>query len=113
MGEHATSDVAVRELEAGLCRALGDVTRLRIVYALAGGPLSVGILCHRLGASQPAVSRHLKVLRDQSLVSASRQGQFVQYELRDANVLEALGMLRRVLTQNMIMETAVYEEARA
>ena len=113
MGEQATSNVAVRELEAGLCRALGDVTRLRIVYALAGGPLSVGTLCHRLGASQPAVSRHLKVLREQSLVSAARQGQFVQYELKDANVLEALGMLRRVLSQNMIMETAVYEEARA
>jgi DNA-binding transcriptional ArsR family regulator len=102
----------VFELEASMCRALGDATRLRIVYALADGPLSVGRLSRLLQASQPTVSRHLKVLREQSLVSASRHGQLVEYELRDSQVLGALDALRQVLAQVLLQEAAICEGIR-
>jgi DNA-binding transcriptional ArsR family regulator len=105
----AVSDAALCDLEAELCRALGDATRLRILYALARGPLSVGDVCRRLALPQPTASRHLKVLRDQSLVSATREGQFVRYRLRGTEVLETLDMLRRVLAGTLSLKQVAFD----
>ncbi|MFL5887298.1 MAG: ArsR/SmtB family transcription factor [Thermoleophilaceae bacterium] len=48
--------------------ALGDPTRRTIFESLAGGPLAVGELAAALPVSRPAVSQHLKVLKDAGLV---------------------------------------------
>ena len=48
--------------------ALGDGTRRAIVDLLADGPLPVGELAARLPVTRPAVSLHLKVLKDAHLV---------------------------------------------
>jgi DNA-binding transcriptional ArsR family regulator len=108
MTERAQSH-SVHELEADLCRALADPTRLRIVYALEGGPSSVGRLSLLLQTPQPTVSRHLRVLRDQSLVQASRAGTTVQYRLGDEEILKALETLRRVLARTLRHDAAVLE----
>ena len=52
-----------RELDA-----LGDPTRRAIFELLATGPLAVGELAGRLPVSRPAVSQHLKVLKEAGLV---------------------------------------------
>ena len=49
--------------------ALADPTRLAIVARLAEGPQAVGELAAGLPVSRPAVSQHLKVLKDAGLVS--------------------------------------------
>jgi DNA-binding transcriptional ArsR family regulator len=107
----AARDVAVCELVAQMCRALGDVTRLRIVRALAEGPQSVGGLGRILDTPQPTVSRHLKVLRDQSVVFPTRHGQSVEYELGDRQVLIALDTLRTVLADSFERRSTAYAEA--
>jgi DNA-binding transcriptional ArsR family regulator len=48
--------------------ALGDPTRRRIFERLAESPLPVGQLARELPVSRPAVSQHLKVLKDAGLV---------------------------------------------
>ena len=48
--------------------ALGDPTRQAILERLAGGPLAVGELAAGLPVSRPAVSQHLKVLKQAGLV---------------------------------------------
>jgi DNA-binding transcriptional ArsR family regulator len=48
--------------------ALGDPTRRRIFERLAEGPLAVGELARELPVSRPAVSQHLKVLKEAGLV---------------------------------------------
>src|SRR5947207_4300427 len=48
--------------------ALGDPTRRAIFERLAAGPSSVGELAARMPVSRPAVSQHLKVLKDAGLV---------------------------------------------
>ena len=48
--------------------ALGDPTRRAIFERLAGGPMPVGRLAAELPVSRPAVSQHLKVLKDSGLV---------------------------------------------
>jgi DNA-binding transcriptional ArsR family regulator len=49
--------------------ALGDPTRRLIFERLARGPLPVGKLASRLTVTRPAVSQHLKVLKDAGLVT--------------------------------------------
>src|SRR3954469_5056103 len=54
--------------------ALGDPTRRAIFESLAGGPLAVGELAAELPVSRPAVSQHLKVLKDVGLVTDQAVG---------------------------------------
>jgi DNA-binding transcriptional ArsR family regulator len=54
--------------------ALGDPTRRTIFERLARGPSAVGALAAYLPVSRPAVSQHLRVLKDAGLVSESAQG---------------------------------------
>lgn len=54
--------------------ALGDPTRRRIFELLQGGPRAVGELAGELPVSRPAVSQHLRVLKDAGLVSERRDG---------------------------------------
>jgi DNA-binding transcriptional ArsR family regulator len=54
--------------------ALGDPTRRRIFELLQGGRLAVGELAADLPVSRPAVSQHLRVLKEAGLVSERPQG---------------------------------------
>jgi DNA-binding transcriptional ArsR family regulator len=54
--------------------ALGDPTRRTIFEQLRNGPRSVGELAGTLPVSRPAVSQHLRVLREAGLVSDRKEG---------------------------------------
>ncbi len=63
-------------------RALGDVTRMRVVQLLAtGGDLTVTDLKVQLGVSQPLLSWHLLRLRRVGIVSMTRSGREVRCAL--------------------------------
>ena len=62
-----------------------DILRLLLERASAGERgTSVSHIVHELGASQPTVSKHLKVLRDAQLVSVREDGQHRYYSLSAA-----------------------------
>ena len=69
--------------------ALGDPTRQAIIERLAAGPLSVGELAREFPVSRPAVSQHLKVLKDAGLVMDRREGNRRIYQV-DPDGIEAL-----------------------
>jgi DNA-binding transcriptional ArsR family regulator len=54
--------------------ALGDGTRRKVFERLRRGPLSVGDIAKDLPISRPAVSQHLKILREAKLVAVSTEG---------------------------------------
>jgi DNA-binding transcriptional ArsR family regulator len=66
---------------APLFAALGEPTRLEILDELTGGERTVGALVDRAGVSQPAVSQHLKVLREAGLVRMRPDAQRRVYSL--------------------------------
>jgi DNA-binding transcriptional ArsR family regulator len=66
--------------------ALGDRTRRAIVLRLAQRPQAVGELAADLPVSRPAVSQHLKVLKDAGLVAERAVGTRRIYRLNDAGV---------------------------
>jgi DNA-binding transcriptional ArsR family regulator len=87
----------ITELHADICSALADPKRILILYALADRTMNVTELADTVGISQPAASRHLKVLRERGLVRPERQGASVEYHLTDLRLIEALDILRAVL----------------
>lgn len=68
----------------GTFAVLGEANRLRILELLRGAELSVGELVDRLGLSQPAVSKHLKVLREAGFVTSRIAAQRRIYRIEPA-----------------------------
>lgn len=71
-------------------KVLGDPTRLRVLLTCLDGPVAVGEIARRSGASQPLVSHHLRLLRGARLVRGERQARQVLYEADDAHVQDML-----------------------
>jgi ArsR family transcriptional regulator len=89
-------------VEARLFQALSDPTRLRILTLLAHEPINVSGMVERLGCAQPAVSRHLRVLRDVALIQDRRMGKEVEYSLNHDQLAEAAGYLECLLTNDRV-----------
>jgi ArsR family transcriptional regulator len=77
-------------------RALADPLRARIVELLADEQLCVCHLTEELGAAQPLVSHHLKVLRDAGLVAGERFRYWTYYRLRPDALRVVAGRLERL-----------------
>ena len=69
--------------------ALGDPTRRAVLDRLRGGPRAVGAIASDLPVSRPAVSQHLKVLKDAGLVVARKEGRQQVYAV-DPSGLDAI-----------------------
>ncbi|RAS74769.1 ArsR/SmtB family transcription factor [Priestia endophytica] len=66
---------------AAVLKILGDKTRLSIMKVLEGGERCVCELVELYDISQPAISQHLKKMRDIGLVKEKRRGQWMFYSL--------------------------------
>ena len=69
---------------AEVFRQLSDGTRLRIFWILSHGEVCVANLSALLGMSSPAVSHHLRLLKDAGLITSRRDGKEVYYRAEDA-----------------------------
>ncbi|HET8739760.1 MAG TPA: metalloregulator ArsR/SmtB family transcription factor [Acidimicrobiia bacterium] len=76
--------------------ALGDPHRRAIVETLAGGEKSVQELADALPISRPAVSRHLRLLKEAGLVADRPDGVRRLYRLDDAGIAEARAFMEEV-----------------
>ena len=99
----------ITRLHADMCSALADPSRILLIYALAEKPYCVSDLAIAVGISQPAASRHLKILRETGLVRTVRQGPSVEYSLTDARLIEALNILRAVLRDRIVYRAGLME----
>jgi len=70
-------------------KALADPTRREILNLLKGGRRSAGDIADRFDITAAAVSRHLSVLKDADLITDTREGKYIFYEL-NASVLEEI-----------------------
>jgi DNA-binding transcriptional ArsR family regulator len=95
---------------AEILKALSDPTRLRLAILLgergAGrcardacgcGPLCVNALAKKLGITQPAVSQHLRVLKQAGLVRGERRGPFMHYSLERDGIRDLVAVLCQAL----------------
>jgi DNA-binding transcriptional ArsR family regulator len=85
-----------RATPVSAAQALADPLRFALLVCLLEAPATVAELVAVTGASQPNVSNHLAVLREQGLVQARRKGRHVEYDIGNpavAQVVEALSAL--------------------
>lgn len=77
------------------CRAMGDETRQEILHLLEQrGELRVGDIVRAFKkSSQPTISHHLKILKQEQLVTSRRDGKEIYYALNEENVAECCGQL--------------------
>jgi DNA-binding transcriptional ArsR family regulator len=87
--------------------ALGDSTRRVIFERVAERPRAVGELARGLPVSRPAVSQHLKVLKDAGLVTVRPEGNRRIYQLDP----EGIGQLRSYLDQFWAKALLAYKAA--
>lgn len=81
---------------AGLMEMLSQPNRLLILCKLLEGERSVQQLAEEAGLSQPAMSHHLKKLRENSLVETRRDAQTIYYSLKGTQVEEVLKVLHKL-----------------
>ena len=88
-------------------QVLGDPTRLAIFEVLANGPRPVGEIAGEVPVSRPAVSQHLKVLKDSGLVMDRQEGTRRLYQLNP----EGVGALRDYLDRFWDRALAGFKQA--
>jgi DNA-binding transcriptional ArsR family regulator len=94
------------EQSAGL-EALSDPTRRAIFELLADRPRPVGVLARELPVSRPAVSQHLRILKDARLVTDRQDGTRRIYQLDP----EGVGALRTYIERFWNQALAAFKEA--
>jgi DNA-binding transcriptional ArsR family regulator len=90
--------------------ALADSTRRAIFERLAEGPAAVGELARELPVSRPAVSQHLKVLKDAGLVLDRAEGSRRIYQLDPAGVGALRAYLDRFWNRSLAAFKATAEQ---
>ena len=88
-------------LHTKICYALGDPTRILILYHLAEAPLYVNELVDKLQIPQSTISRHLRVLRERALVQTKRDGAAIRYTLSEPRIIDALDIMRAILATQL------------
>ena len=87
----------ISQLQANMCSAFTDPTRILILYILRDAPHNVTELANLMNIPQPTASRHLKILRDHGLVQTSRSGVTITYSLVYDRLIQSLEIMREVL----------------
>jgi len=100
-------ELEINLLHERICSALGDTTRIMILYLLAEKALFVNEIADTLGAPQSTISRHLRILRERKLVDTEREGTSVRYSLTDIRIIQALDILRTLLNDQIKAEAAI------
>ena len=75
---------------ADIIKAIGDPTRLKIIYLLEHGELCVCEIMTVLDKPQPTVSHHLNLLKNAGLLKWRKEGVWIHYKLSNPKLLDSL-----------------------
>jgi DNA-binding transcriptional ArsR family regulator len=87
--------------------ALADPTRCRLIELLQGGPQPVHVLAAAFRISRPAISRHLRVLKQSGLISENKFGRENRYALHPGKLAPVQRWLAGLLPAAKITEAPV------
>jgi DNA-binding transcriptional ArsR family regulator len=89
------------ELQSEVCKTLASPKRLEIINALKDGEKTVGELVDILVVPKANVSQHLAVMRHKGILKSRRDGVNIYYKIANPKVVQACGLMREVLTEQM------------
>ena len=76
--------------------AIADPTRRKILKLLKKNALSAGEIANKFEISAPAISKHLKILKNADLIRSSQSGKFIIYELNTSVLEEILLWIKNI-----------------
>lgn len=92
-----------------MLKSLGDENRFQIIRLLLENDLCVGALARILNISKPAVSQHLKILREAGLVRGEKIGYWTHYRVEKELLLEAARHLQElIVSQSAVPSKGAY-----
>lgn len=77
-----------------LLKILGDHQEIKIVLALAEGEMCVYHIVKAVGSNQSAVSHQLRILRENKVIKARREGQNIIYSLDDEHIMQIVNLVK-------------------
>lgn len=83
-----------------ISKVLSDSNRLEIIKLLSKRPMCVHAIVHHLNISQPAVSKHLKLLTNTGLLVSEKKGMYVHYSLKKEILLNHLKSIEKVIQES-------------
>src|SRR5713226_1458439 len=90
-----------------LLEAVSEPMRMQIVFLLSDhAQLNVGEIARQFRISRPAISHHLKVLKDAGIVRSEKSGQEVYYRIDRQRIVTALRALADKLERSVSSETS-------
>lgn len=92
-----------------ICKALSDPTRVRIFLFLTKKTFCVNAIVSFLNISQPAVSQHLKILRETGLVRAERRGYWMHYSANLKKVREFVNIISNITEEKKERKSKIEE----
>jgi DNA-binding transcriptional ArsR family regulator len=98
------------EIQARLCKAMGDPIRLEILHNLRDCPKHVAELVRLLRRPQPTLSRHLSILRSAGIVFAEHQGQSVYYRIANPKLFKVCDLMRETLEEQSALQSRLMRE---
>ncbi|MEV8016118.1 metalloregulator ArsR/SmtB family transcription factor [Streptomyces sp. NPDC086554] len=104
--------VPLYEAKAEFFRMLGHPVRIRVLELLQDGPMPVRELLAAIEIEPSNLSQQLAVLRRSGIVTATRSGSTVVYELAGGDVAELLAAARRILSALLTGQSELLEELR-
>ncbi len=81
-------------------QTLADANRLRIIKVIGQERRSVSEIVEATGLSQPLVSHHLRLMREQGILETQREGPFIYHRLKETRLLEALGFFAEIAAES-------------
>jgi DNA-binding transcriptional ArsR family regulator len=78
-----------------LIESVSNLTRIKIIRALAETPLAAGDLARVVNRTAPATSQHIRVLRDAGAIESTRSGNVVRYRLTKTTSAQILEVIAR------------------
>ncbi|MFC9962303.1 ArsR/SmtB family transcription factor [Streptomyces nigra] len=90
--------VPLYQAKAEFFRMLGHPVRIRVLELLQDGPTPVRDLLAAIEVEAPGLSQQLAVLRRSGIVTSTRQGSTVVYELAGGDVADLMRAARRILS---------------
>ncbi|MEV7975541.1 metalloregulator ArsR/SmtB family transcription factor [Streptomyces sp. NPDC086519] len=105
--------VPLYEAKAEFFRMLGHPVRIRVLELLHDGPKPVRGLLSAIEVEPSNLSQQLAVLRRSGIVTATRTGSTVVYELAGGDVADLLAAARRILSVLLAGQQELLEELRS
>jgi DNA-binding transcriptional ArsR family regulator len=85
-------------------QTLSDYNRLGMIQFICEKERSVGEIVKETKLSQPLVSHHLRVLKENGILETKRNGPFIFYFIRDKKILDAIDLFLEIFKDNDIKD---------